>query len=182
MQVIKNSNFVQNICTSQDAKVVGKNFWSNFYWWAFQSNQKIQIFFKFICTSQVAKIVVKNFCSNRCTIQVFKDGSVKVCFKTICTSQFEKFDQELLFKLLVINIQELQMSPIIQFCSNNWWCKRQVAMIILNKNLGPVLVEMSSRSLKNWRICLIPKRMLSSRGRLKKMNSIAFAQIFAEIR
>ena len=25
------------------------------------------------------------------------------------------------------------MSPIIQFCSNNWWCKPQVAMIILNK-------------------------------------------------
>ena len=25
------------------------------------------------------------------------------------------------------------MSPIIQFCSNNWWCKPQVPMIIFNK-------------------------------------------------
>ena len=182
MQVIKNSNFVQNICTSQDAKVVGKNFWSNFYWWAFQSNQKIQIFFKFICTSQVAKIVVKNFCSNRCTIQVFKDGSVKVCFKTICTSQFEKFDQELLFKLLVINIQELQMSPIIQFCSNDWWCKRQVAMIILNKKIW---------SCFGWNVFEISEKLadLSSseknavkQRKAEKMNSIAFAQIFAQIR
>ena len=52
--------------------------------------------------------------------------------------------------------------------ANNWWCKPQVAMIILNNFFGHVLVEMSSRSLKNWRICLIPKRMLSSKGRLRK--------------
>ena len=131
---------------------------------------------------KLQKLLSRTFVQIVAQFKFLKMGQWRFFLKTICTSQFEKFGQELLFKLLVINIQELQMSPIIQFCSNNWWCKRQVAMIILNKNLGPVLVEMSSRSLKNWRICLIPKRMLSSRGRLKKMNSIAFAQIFAEIR
>ena len=32
--------------------------------------------------------------------------------------------------------------------ANNWWCKPQVAMIILNNFFGHVLVEMSWRSLK----------------------------------
>ena len=113
----------------------------------------------------------------------FKYGSVMSFFKIICTFQFEKFGQELLFKLLVINIQELQMSPIIQFCSNNWWCKPQVAMIILNKFFFVMFWLKCLWDL--WKIggsVSFRKECCQAEEGWEKMNLIAIAQIFAQIR
>ena len=52
-------------CTSQLAKIVVENFWSNLQWWAFQMQViKNSNFVQNICTSQDAKVVGKNFWSN----------------------------------------------------------------------------------------------------------------------
>ena len=131
---------------------------------------------------KLQKLLSRTFVQIVAQFKFLKMGQWRFFLKTICTSQFEKFGQELLFKLLVINIQELQMSPIIQFCSNDWWCKRQVAMIILNKKIW---------SCFGWNVFEISEKLadLSSseknavkQRKAEKMNLIAFAQIFAQIR
>ena len=86
MQVIKNSNFVQIICTSQVAKIVVKNFSSNRNRFAFQ----MQVIKNFNFVQIVAQFKFQRWVSE------------ELFFKIICTYQFEKFGQELFFVLLAI--------------------------------------------------------------------------------